>query len=255
MYSQIQRSDSTLINPYTKLKDRNITFNPHRSKHIVSYGSIVIHSPTSSILIVQRKYSPNFINFIKGWYRKSILPDLISEMTTQEISWIKQIKTKPEKFIALYNNISPDGDASYATIRFEDNQERIWELCRLYSGTHEAEWLFPKGKLDTTDASHIECARREFLEETGLSFIPEAPLSESPIVYYHKSVTDFIYETKLWVFAIDFQEDLFTPFNNFEIAQRKWVPRDELYLYLEQSKLSIVDEAFRLFVINKVVNN
>jgi 8-oxo-dGTP pyrophosphatase MutT (NUDIX family) len=249
------QSNEETDNPYSRLSDRIILYNPHRIKHIVSYGSIVIHQPSNKVIIVQRKYSPDFINFIKGWYRKSILYDLFSEMTEQEIKWIKQSMERPERFIALYNNVSPDGDATYATTRFEDNQERIWRLCTTIRGKYESEWLFPKGKLDATDTSIVECAKREFLEETGLTYIPETPITDSPIVYYHKSVTGFIYETKLWVFVVDFQEPPTFPFNNFEIIQRKWVSRGDLNLYLDQSKMSIVDEAFRLLVINNLADN
>jgi len=241
------------FNPYAKLPDRIIMYNPHRLKHIVSYGAIVIHEASNSIMIVQRKYSPDFISFIKGWYRKSILSNLFTEMTDQEIKWVKQIMERPEKFTAFYNNISPDGDSSYASTRFEDNQERIWYLCNNTRGKHESEWLFPKGKMEHGDTSNIECARREFKEETGMTFIPDNPVSDSPIMYYRKSVTGFIYETKLWVFSVEFQEKIVSPFSNFEVIQRKWVSRKDLPLYLDQNKMSIVDEAFRLLTMVKRV--
>lgn len=244
-----------MFKTYSELKDRTITYNPHRTKRIVSYGVIAINRTDESVLIIQRKYSPNFINFIKGWYRKSQLLDLFKEMTEKEILSIKKIMYKPERFIALYNNISPDGDASYATCRFEDNQQQIWHLCNIIHGTVETEWLLPKGKLEYSDTSPVECAKREFLEETGLSHIPENPLSDSPITYYNNSVTGFVYETKLWVFMFDEKMILSSDKNNFEILDRRWVKRCDLNKYFDASKISIIDEAFRIYHSNKLNHN
>lgn len=240
-----------MFKSYDELKDRIITYNPHRTKRIISYGVIAICKLDESVLIIQRKYSPNFINFIKGWYRKSQLVDLFKEMTEKEIISIKKIMYKPERFIALYNNVSPDGDASYATSRFEDNQQRIWDLCNTMPGVIETEWLLPKGKIEYTDKTVIDCAKREFIEESGISYIPQYPLSDSPVTFYNHSATGFIYETKLWIFVFDEKLPILHDTNNFEILDRRWVKRYDLHKYFDAYKMSIINEAFRVYQSNK----
>jgi len=233
---------------YSDLIDRTIIYNPHRTKRIISYGVIAICSIDESVLIIQRKYSPDFINFIKGWYRKSQLISLFREMTEDELLSIKKIMYKPERFIALYNNISPDGDATYATLRFEDNQQKVWEMCNNTSyGRPETEWLFPKGKQETSRETHVECAKREFLEETGLTYMPENSISDSPITFYNNSSIGFTYETKLWVFVFKDKPLLPVDVDNFEIKTKRWVKRSEINKYFDSTKLSIVDEAFRIY--------
>jgi 8-oxo-dGTP pyrophosphatase MutT (NUDIX family) len=155
---------------------------------IISIGTIVFKktkSDTIEFLMIRRKHSLGFMDFMRGKYsiyNKHYILNLLNEMTVHEKEslitntfselWKKlwgnqtlstQYKTEEkesnEKFYSLLSGIhtSPYGTYTLKSLIQESNTISQWE---------EPEWGFPKGRRNLNE-NDIDCAKREFSEETG----------------------------------------------------------------------------------------
>jgi 8-oxo-dGTP pyrophosphatase MutT (NUDIX family) len=123
-----------------------------------------------SVLMVRRKDSMAYMEFIRGKYdptEPAYIKKLLENMTIDEQ---KLIET--EQFDTLWANLWGHGrdthsleydiaKTNYETI---DKKKLISEARSVYT---EPEWGFPKGRR-TKGESDIECANREFWEETNI---------------------------------------------------------------------------------------
>ncbi|ARF09232.1 NUDIX hydrolase [Catovirus CTV1] len=131
-------------------------------------------------LMIRRKHTLGYIEFIRGRYKTDNFDGIIflfQQMTKSEIEkigkfsfdelwndfWGKSEKKKnmeheyiksKEKFNMLKNDKTPLGLSFY--------------VLNVKPGLNEGEWGFPKGRRNRNE-SDIECAKREFQEETGMN--------------------------------------------------------------------------------------
>lgn len=120
------------------------------------------------ILLINRKVSLNFIEFLRGKYsvsNTSYIKEMISMMTKKEIKMLQTME-----FSKLWKYVW--GDIKYKNVynkslkRFNIIKDFILTLPE--SKYDYPEWEFPKGRAEFRETSY-ECANREFCEETGLS--------------------------------------------------------------------------------------
>jgi 8-oxo-dGTP pyrophosphatase MutT (NUDIX family) len=154
---------------------------------ITSYGIILFRSSLEGLqfLMIRRKDSFGYIDFIRGKYaphNKNQLMTIINQMSIEEKTRILQ---KPFETLWLEmwgenNNLNSQyrSEEFIAKKKFEllkeginiDNQ--IYNLNSLIESSNtnwrETEWEFPKGRRNSKEKD-IECALREFEEETGIS--------------------------------------------------------------------------------------
>jgi 8-oxo-dGTP pyrophosphatase MutT (NUDIX family) len=134
-------------------------------------------------LMVQRKDSLGFVEFARGKYDvydDRYIGAMLSNMTPQE----RRLVLSATSIDALWDHLWRDPSAAHrahrprpAFVRDLDEARRKFAVVQSRLGTFahlldsdpdtETEWGFPKGRrtLQETDA---ECARREFVEETGI---------------------------------------------------------------------------------------
>jgi len=156
---------------------------------IISVGVIVFKRDIDSnlrFLMIRRKDTLGFMDFMRGKYsiyNKDYIMNLLKEMTLEEKEnlktkefqelwnqlWNKNIiseqyrneqQTSSEKFKALTSGILIHND--FYTLEMlinESNKSSQWM---------EPEWGFPKGRRNFHEKD-IDCALREFCEETGYS--------------------------------------------------------------------------------------
>jgi 8-oxo-dGTP pyrophosphatase MutT (NUDIX family) len=110
------------------------------NQFIKSYG-IILFNDRNEVLMVRRKNSYGYYEFIKKRYSVENLPQIVDEMTNHEKRILMET-TLPHNVIFLLKR-----------------SKTKWEY---------PEWGFPKGKRLIYE-SQLECAFREFEEETGLS--------------------------------------------------------------------------------------
>jgi ADP-ribose pyrophosphatase YjhB (NUDIX family) len=124
-------------------------------------------------LIVQRKHSLGYIEFIRGRYNINELETifhLIRQMTPKEI---ENIKTK--EFKELWEDLWKKTSYSKMYIKeMEESSEKFNTLKEddffendLVNDYEEPEWGFPKGRRNPNE-KNLKCALREFYEETGV---------------------------------------------------------------------------------------
>ena len=106
---------------------------------VKSYG-IIVFNDHNEMLMVRRRNSYGYYEFIKKRYSIENLPSIIDEMTIQEKRLLMETTLPPNVIFLLKRS------------------KTKWET---------PEWGFPKGKKLLYE-SQLECAFREFEEETGL---------------------------------------------------------------------------------------
>ena len=195
------------------------------TKPIVSYGCIAfrvnndwnqvesilkggtnIHLPIQ-YLMIQRKDSIGFVDFMRGKYRTNDYDYIIKQINGMTIKERERIMTLP--FDVLWDGLWGLPQEGFHAYRVEREQARL-KLEHLMTATPSLadiirdtpvvyttpEWGFPKGRRDMHESEYA-CAMREFYEETNLSghgvypIRNIAPLSETftgsnSIQYCHK---------------------------------------------------------------------
>jgi len=211
---------------------------------ITSYGIIVFRSSTEGLqfLMLRRKDSFGYIDFIRGKYSPYNIyqvQNIINEMSLDEKQRIltetfdnlwknmwaetsnsqykneKQISSK--KFDVILSGVQVDNE----TITLKDLIDK--------SNTQwtETEWEFPKGRRNFKEKD-LECALREFEEETGISqnkiVIVEnvLPFEEIFIGSNHKA-----YKHKYFLAYMNDLEDNLHNFQVSEVSKLEWKNIDQ----------------------------
>lgn len=125
---------------------------------------------TTSILMVKRKDSMAYMEFIRGKYDPSdtdYIKRLMKHMTKQE-----QTNIIKEDFDTLWTKLWGSGRDTHSTEYFlakshYETLNRPQLVNEAQSVFTEPEWGFPKGRRSKGE-SDIECAVREFWEETNI---------------------------------------------------------------------------------------
>ena len=141
---------------------------------IISLG--VIHVNTKKYLMICRKKTLGYVDFVRGKYTSLIhIMNLVNEMTIQEKD---DLLSKP--FYELWEDLwctKPDGSIEelvaqekFSLIK-QGYMAEEWislEKCIAESTTawEEPEWGFPKGRRNQFETD-VLCALREYEEETG----------------------------------------------------------------------------------------
>jgi 8-oxo-dGTP pyrophosphatase MutT (NUDIX family) len=212
---------------------------------ITSYGMIVFKGSlvqSREYLMIRRKDSFGYIDFIRGKYILNNLEHLHSMFNEMSVPERNNIRTIPfdtlwkmmwgdtnhtsqnkgeemsshKKFDVLKSGISIDG--KWITIEYLiDAANTSWT---------EAEWEFPKGRRNYLEKD-LECALREFEEETGISqssvLVVEnlMPFEEIFLGSNHK-----IYKHKFFLGYIPKEENL-SNYQPSEVSKMEWKTLDK----------------------------
>jgi 8-oxo-dGTP pyrophosphatase MutT (NUDIX family) len=125
-------------------------------------------------LIIRRKHSLGYIEFIRGRYEvsdKSTIYHLIRQMTPPEINCIKTLKFKD-----LWEEVWKKTSYNKTYLKeMEESQDKFNKLKddkfleeEFENDYEEPEWGFPKGRRNPNE-KNLKCALREFFEETGIN--------------------------------------------------------------------------------------
>ena len=181
-----------------------------------------------SVLMVRRKVSMCFMEFVRGKYEisdKEYIHRLVENMTSQE-----QLSIVTNNFETLWSKLwgnsrdKTSAEFEIAETKF-NNVDKSTILCDTGSFS-EAEWGFPKGRRSRGETD-LQCAVREFNEETNISedsykVIPELIFTEvftalNNIKYKHIYFVACLKSSKL----IDTSKKM-TPMQSREISAVSW---------------------------------
>jgi 8-oxo-dGTP pyrophosphatase MutT (NUDIX family) len=207
---------------------------------ITSYGIIVFRESKTELeyLMIRRKNSFGFIDFIRGKYSlENIfqLQKMIDEMSLEEkekiltLSFEQLLKDmwddeyslhlkneellSKKKFNQIREGITTVNNEFIQLKDIVDKSTTVW---------NETEWEFPKGKRNLQE-SDMDCALREFQEETGILFdrikIIEnvLPFEETFIGTNHKP-----YKHKYFLAHMQYTEEILNNFQTSEVSQIEW---------------------------------
>jgi len=143
---------------------------------ITSFGIILFRIFHGEIqyLMIRRKNSFGYIDFIKGQYIENnfeYLQQLVDEMSIEE----KKIILENYDFDILWkkmwednfrSNIFNTSKQKFINLKTSGVFEQI--ISNSITNWYETEWEFPKGRRNYMEKD-LECALREFQEETGIN--------------------------------------------------------------------------------------
>jgi 8-oxo-dGTP pyrophosphatase MutT (NUDIX family) len=231
-------------------KNNNICNNCGKTGHlfhqcklpITSYGVILFRSSLEGLqfLMIRRKDSFGYIDFIRGKYSPYNVDHI--QNIINEMSILEKERIKKESFEDLWKSMW--GDTNNSQYKNEEmsslkkfellkngiqiNEEKINLVSLIKNSTtnwKETEWEFPKGRRNYQEKD-IDCAIREFEEETGISpsFINiienVLPFEEIFIGTNHKS-----YKHKYFLAYMNDNLDSVESLENFqktEVSKLEW---------------------------------
>lgn len=205
---------------------------------ITSYGIILFRSSTEGIqyLMIRRKDSFGYIDFIRGKYVQNNLEHLQSIFNEMSISERERIRTND--FETLWKTMW--GNKEYGCKGEEISSQKKFEALKqgIQIGTEtvtldslidnsttkwdETEWEFPKGRRNYQEKD-LDCAIREFEEETGLSkkdikvIENLLPFEEIFLGSNHKS-----YKHKYFLAYTDVSCEILNKYQKTEVSKLEW---------------------------------
>jgi ADP-ribose pyrophosphatase YjhB (NUDIX family) len=220
-------------------------------------------------LIVQRLHTYEFIQFIGGNYRvdsRDTLQRLFKGMTPEEKNaiictdfetlWSKVFIRKDAKYnIAkskyeqLCAGVSSTNANSNGTITVSLTKKKT--VCTLYdlidnntSLCKDTSWGFPKGGRESKETS-IECAVREFCEETNYTFSDIDMITDKCICEQFEGTDGklyrYIYFISKFISNYDPYVDPFNQHQQYEIKAVKWVTSKGVTSLLDSRKCNIIN--------------
>ena len=207
---------------------------------IISYGIIVFrkNKDTYEYLMLRRKHSFGYIDFIRGKYspynifqiqnivnemsnleKQQILNNPFEELWknmwngTHKLNQLKTEETNSFKKIDIIKNGITFNESILNIKDIIENSPANWD---------ETEWEFPKGRRNFKEKD-LECALREFEEETGISkskinIIENIlPFEETYIGTNHKS-----YKHKYFLAFTNETEISLVNFQDTEVSKLEW---------------------------------
>jgi ADP-ribose pyrophosphatase YjhB (NUDIX family) len=217
---------------------------------ITSYGIILFRSSEKGIqyLMLRRKDSFGYIDFLRGKYSQNNVNQIqlfLNEMSIREREqllknnfetlWINMWGIKYSGNIeSQYKGESNSSEKKFEALKMglqlNLNREIVTLTTLINNCTtkwEEPEWEFPKGRRNYHEKD-LECALREFEEETGLSkedikvIENVIPIEEIFVGSNHKS-----YKHKYFLAYTEKLTDILTNYQKTEVSKLDWKTLDE----------------------------
>lgn len=240
------------------ISKKYINIDNYNFEHIHNIFKLDLIKNNIKFLLIMRKNSLNYIEFIRGKYQKNDnekLVNMFEMMTQKEIENIKN-----HDFDYLWNELW-NKTSNYRIYQKEFNKskkkfnnlvesKKINKLLEIKPLYDSPEWGIPKGRRNNYE-SNIDCANREFFEETNmdkdnykilsnLHNIQENYTGTNGIEYkhiYYMSIADSNYKIKS---IID---------KNYEVGDIGWFTWEESIKLIRpyyNSKIELINKIFLL---------
>ena len=236
---------------------------------ITSYGVILFKSSINGIqyLMIRRKDSFGYIDFLRGKYVQNNLEHL--QTIFNEMSISEREKIRNSDFETLWKNMWGIQDSAHIGSQYKGEEivsqkkfealkvgipmgpnNEIVTLNTLIDNSTtkwiETEWEFPKGRRNYQEKD-LDCALREFEEETGLSKkeINVIPFEEIFLGSNHKS-----YKHKYFLAYTDKTSDDLHNYQQTEVSKLDWKTLEEC---LESIRPYNLEKKQLIININKVL--
>ena len=258
----------TKINNFPKINNNNSYYkiDDYNFKNLKNLNKISKYSDKITFLLIRRKHSLNYIEFIRGKYiiNKNILTYMFELMCPDEINLIST-----HSFHDLWEKIW--GDKSWCKSFEKEYKNSENKFNKLQSNTelfifltknvfpkyNSPEWGLPKGRRDSCE-SNLECAVREFTEETSLSKNHFNILNKvSPINEIFYGTNNIKYKSIFYLANLNKNKYILDIKNNNETGDIGFFTLQEatkLFRNYHKERINIIEKTF-LFFINIIENN
>jgi ADP-ribose pyrophosphatase YjhB (NUDIX family) len=242
------------ININNKYIQQYITTNPIN----YDFNNFTQYYNNIKVLMIRRRNSLNYIEFLRGKYNysnKYNVNKLFKLMSREENLKIRTYDFDylwKELWINTYNNKKFIKEYKSSKKKFDYLKE-----CMFYdllsdnnlSDYTEPEWEFPKGKRNM-DEDNLNCAKREFCEETNLN-IDDINIYNSAIIEEEFKGTNNLNYKNIYYFANtdNLSELTNTDAMNYEIGDIKWVTINEAINMIRPYYISKIKLIYQIYLI------
>ena len=193
-------TDNNLNNYYKNLYDNKyINLDKDCSLNYNIFNKTLDFKDKIEFLLIRRKNSVGFIEFLKGKYNLNnvdYIINLFDQMISSEIEIIKN-----NEFNDIWNNLWTNNkykliDKNKIKNKFNKLKETLLDdiIQRSEQKYNNPEWGFPKGRRNYME-KNINCAIREFCEETDLNTTDFKILENiKPVVEIFKGTNNVVYK-------------------------------------------------------------
>lgn len=199
---------------------------------LIDNANLPIATPSSSVMMVRRKDSLSFAEFMRGKYDPTdteYVARLIGNMTMEEQTGLLLLSFE-DLWRTMWNGDSSSPD-------YAGSQDKFGQLNRsaLISANRspypEPEWGFPKGRRIRGE-SDLDCAIREFSEETNIPRDSYVVLKNIKLEETFKGLNDIQYRHVYFVALLKSPDQVnlcqrFTPMQRREISAIAWKSFEE----------------------------
>jgi 8-oxo-dGTP pyrophosphatase MutT (NUDIX family) len=244
------------------LSSRYIDIENYNFSHIDNISKLDYFKKNIKFLMIQRKHSLSYIEFIRGKYDiKNIdkLSMLFKNMCPEEITKISCLN-----FDDLWNNLwqqtsktkTFQKEFKASKVLFEKliSTNEIYNLIKVIPDYDTPEWGFPKGRRNIFE-KNLDCALRELEEETSLknnkfnilhniNCVNEEYIASNNVQYKHLYYLGYMS-------ADTIPDDYFEDINNYEVAKVKWCSWDEANSIIRDyyhEKIKVINMVYFLFL-------
>ena len=249
---------------FTNLKNININkYNSYSYNNINFYKDIKQYV---KFLIISRKSSLGFIELMRGHYDTNDINSIINlyhQMYSEEINKLKKYNfNELWRYVWNITNIDKDNEYILCHKKFKTiTNKKFIDYCNLNikSKYEYHEWGFPKGRRSGNE-NNIECAIREFNEETNLSIKNYKILNIEPLIENLIGTNNIKYQ-HIYYFCIcnnnlKVQIDKTNKLQYKEVGNIEWYKYNDVNKLLRQYHLDkkIILNNLMIFISNLITN-
>ena len=242
-----------LVNKYINIEDYNYN-------HIDYYNKINFHRKDIKFLLIQRKHSLSYIEFIRGKYDETDIDKVINMfelMSEKEVENIKKFE-----FDYLWENLwkktAKDKKFLKEIVLSKNKFDYLKTnniIDKLTSKFSEPEWGFPKGRRIKYE-NNCDCANREFVEETNLlNYMQFDRISTIDETF--NGTDNNLYKHIYYIAGSD-EVELSTTFDNYEVGNIGWFTIDQVLTLLRpynKTKINVINQLyFFLTIVTDKIN-
>jgi ADP-ribose pyrophosphatase YjhB (NUDIX family) len=238
----INKIEKFLFNKYINIEDYNYN-------HIDYYGKINLQRKYIKFLLIQRKHSLSYIEFLRGKYDENNMKKISNIFELMSNKEVENIKNNDFEYLwdNLWKNTSRTKNFLKEMVISKNKYNYLKKnniINNLISKYPEPEWGFPKGRRNKYENNH-DCAHREFIEETNLSnyiqFDRIGTIEET-----FTGTDNNLYKHIYYIAGSD-ENYLTNNFDNYEVGNIGWFTIDQVLNLLRpynKSKIDLINQLF-----------
>lgn len=257
-------SSDVLLSPFiieNYLINKIIDIDNYNYVNLSNITKIDKYKDKIKFLLIQRKHSFSYVDFIRGKYNENNKKELVILLNLMSGDEIENIINNDFNFLwtelwqktsrnKIYQKEFELSNKKFDFIKTNYNLSELIDFKNLYDSP---EWGFPKGRKDRNE-KNLDCAVREFEEETGLDLNKYLVLNRLNTV--EESVTDSqnnVYKL-IYYLGIAYEENellLNNEFQKYEIGDMKWLSYEEIIPKIRsyyEEKITLIHKVYFMMV-------